>query len=68
MWAIDDDVVPVLAKVFYETLFEQGSASGWEKPTNVASALHKAVGAVRENLGDSEEALIRWVPFVHFGR
>jgi CHAT domain-containing protein len=67
MWAIADEDGPVIAKAFYEILFEEGSASNWEKHPDAAGALHKAIGALRKKLGDSEDALIRWVPFVHFG-
>jgi CHAT domain-containing protein len=69
MWAIADEDGPVIAKAFYETLFEEGLASNWEKPPDVAGALHKAISCLRKKLGDdSEDNLIRWVPFVHFGQ
>jgi CHAT domain-containing protein len=68
MWSIADDDGPVVAKVFYETLFQEGSESNWQKHPNVAGALHKSIDSLRDKLGDSEEALSRWVPFVHFGQ
>jgi CHAT domain-containing protein len=69
MWAIADEDGPVVAQAFYETLFEEKSKANWEEPSDVAGALHKAICRLREELGDdSEDNLIRWVPFVHFGR
>jgi CHAT domain-containing protein len=65
MWAIADADAPRVAEVFYETLFKEGSASGWNQPLDVAYALHQAIGRLREEVG--EEDFDRWVPFVHFG-
>jgi CHAT domain-containing protein len=69
MWAIADEDGPVVAKAFYEDMFEQGSKSNWEKHPDTAGVLHHAISRLREKLGDdSEDNLIRWVPFVHFGQ
>jgi len=69
MWSIKDRYGPVVAESFYKYLMEKGEAS--EKTQldtrSAAYALHSAIQGIRETLGDTEEGLLTWVPYVHFG-
>jgi len=69
MWSIKDRYGPVVAESFYKYLMEKGKASG--KPgidsSGAAHALHYAIQDIREMLGDTEQGLLTWVPYVHFG-
>jgi len=69
MWSIQDKYGPVVAEDFYKDLMEQGTPSG--KPgmdsANAASALHQAIQHIRQQVGDTEQGLLTWVPYVHFG-
>ena len=69
MWSIKDQYGPVIAESFYKDLMERGKTSG--KPgldsSSAAQALHHAIQNVRDKLGDSEQGLLTWVPYVHFG-
>jgi len=69
MWSIKDKYGPVVAESFYKDLMERGKTSG--KPglnsDGAAHALHHAIQGIRETLGDTEEGLLTWVPYVHFG-
>ena len=69
MWSIKDRYGPVVAEGFYKDLMERGKTSGEPRlDTNGAAyALHRAIQGIRETLGDSEQALLTWVPYVHFG-
>ena len=70
MWTIDDERAAEIAKDFYNNFLSygplpgklEGLMSAW-----AAYALRHASGRMRERLGDSEEALHAWVPYVHFG-
>lgn len=69
MWSIRDQYAPGVAKSFYEGLLRlttvgQGVVINGE---HAAEALHHAIRELRRELGDSEEALLTWVPYVHFG-
>ncbi|KDR72557.1 hypothetical protein GALMADRAFT_753547 [Galerina marginata CBS 339.88] len=71
MWAIGDSYGPKLAENFYRSLLSSGADE--EKGSDVLSsdgaarALHYATQQARTKLGDSNEAFLTWVPYVHFG-
>jgi len=69
MWSIKDEYGPVVAEGFYRYLMEKGTTSG--RPgidsVNAARALHQAIQAIRQQVGDMEQGLLTWVPYVHFG-
>jgi len=69
MWSIKDKYGPVVAEGFYKYLMESGKASGNQglDSSGAAHALHRAIQDVRETLGDTEQGLLTWVPYVHFG-
>ena len=71
MWSIKDKYGPDVAVDFYKNLLE-GTLSSEGKSQlldsgAVAVALHHAISKIRQMLGDTEEALLTWVPYVHFG-
>ncbi|KAF5329845.1 hypothetical protein D9611_013406 [Ephemerocybe angulata] len=69
MWSIPDAYAPMLAKEFYKRLVEAkdgGSTAGIDT-SRAAYALHCATEELRNYLGDSEGALLAWVPYVYFG-
>jgi len=69
MWSINDDYGPMVAESFYKYLVDKGPRPG--KPiidsANGAYALHRAVQSIREEVGDTEQGLLMWAPYVHFG-
>ena len=66
MWNISDMHGPDFATEFYKyLLMEKGSEE--LDSTQAAYALDHAVRKVRESLGDSNDAFLTWVPYVHFG-
>jgi len=69
MWSIQDQYGPVVAESFYNDLMERGKACGklGLDSSGSAHALHHAIQGIREILGDSEQGLLTWVPYVHFG-
>jgi len=69
MWSIKDKYGPMMAESFYRDLMESGKASGKQRldSSGAAHALHRAIQDVRETLGDTEQGLLTWVPYVHFG-
>jgi len=70
MWAINDEAAVGIAKDFYNNILSHGPESGkWEgrMSDKAAHALRQASERARERLGDSEDALHVWVPYVHFG-
>jgi len=69
MWSIKDRHGPVVAEGFYKYLMEKEMTSGESRPdsSNAAHALHHAIQGIREILGDSEQSLLTWIPYVHFG-
>ena len=70
MWAINDKHAVSIAKDFYSDILSHGPESGkWEgsMSASAAYALHHASECMRERLGDSEDALYAWVPYIHFG-
>ena len=69
MWSIKDRYGPVVAESFYKYLMERGKTSeqGRLDSSHAAHALHHAIQSIRETLGDTEQGLLTWVPYVHFG-
>jgi len=69
MWSIKDTYAPEVAGNFYEYLVEKGKNEGSMRleSANAAYALHHATQRLRRKLGDTEDALLIWVPYVHFG-
>jgi len=69
MWSINDNYGPMVAESFYKYLVDKGALLG--KPiidsANGAYALHRAVQSIREEVGDTEQSLLMWTPYVHFG-
>ncbi|KDR66746.1 hypothetical protein GALMADRAFT_80422 [Galerina marginata CBS 339.88] len=71
MWSIQDRYGPKIAEDFYEYLVrrraEDDTGSERLSGDRAARALHYATQQMRKTLGDSEESLLTWVPYVHFG-
>jgi len=69
MWSIKDQYGPVVAEGFYKQLMEKGMASGrlGVDSASAARALHHAIQSIRKQVGDTEQGLLTWVPYVHFG-
>ncbi|KAG9122711.1 hypothetical protein FRC07_000779 [Ceratobasidium sp. 392] len=61
MWSIHDSDAPLIAEKVYGSLLEGGVPDA----RKAATALHHAVGRLREVVGEKEYS--RWVPYVHFG-
>ncbi|CAE6499731.1 unnamed protein product [Rhizoctonia solani] len=61
MWAIRDQDAPLVADRVYARLIKDGVMDYKE----AASALHRAVGELRERVG--EKAFMQWAPFIHIG-
>ncbi|CAA7262049.1 unnamed protein product [Cyclocybe aegerita] len=69
MWSIKDKYGPEIAEAFYAHLLE-GDSEGGERRLDgfgAAHALDHATRKIRERIGDTEKALLTWVPYVHFG-
>ncbi|KAF6756102.1 TPR-like protein [Ephemerocybe angulata] len=70
MWAIRDQHAPAVATDFYQYLLDHrdpADGSGFYG-THSARALHHATQQLRIRLGnDSDESLLAWIPYVHFG-
>ena len=64
MWSIRDEHGPIIAEDFYSNLIQDSECLSGEY---AARALHHATQNLRKSLGDSESALLTWVPYVHFG-
>ena len=69
MWSIKDRYGPVVAETFYKELMERGKALGklGLYSSGAAHALHHAIQGIRKTLGDTEQGLLTWVPYVYFG-
>jgi len=69
MWSIKDKFGPVVAESFYQNLMERGKISGQPRVDgrHAAHALHHAIQDIRMTLSDTEQDLLTWVPYVHFG-
>jgi len=69
MWSIKDEYGPDVAEGFYKDLMERGTTSGQPgiDSANASRALHQSIQAIRQQVGDTEQGLLTWVPYVHFG-
>ena len=70
MWSIKDYYGPDIAEAFYQYLLDQTTEKGeglWLDSASAAHALDESTRRIREKLGDTEDALLTWVPYVHFG-
>jgi len=69
MWSIKDKYGPIVAESFYKYLMERGKTSGQAHfdSSDAARALHHAIQSIQQTIGDSEQGLLTWVPYVHFG-
>ncbi|KAF6743660.1 CHAT domain-containing protein [Ephemerocybe angulata] len=70
MWSIGDRYAPEIAKDFHQYLQSHrhpATGHGFDG-TDSAYALHHAIQQLRLRLnGDTETALLAWIPYVHFG-
>ncbi|KAJ2924194.1 hypothetical protein H1R20_g12897, partial [Candolleomyces eurysporus] len=69
MWAIADKHAPEVASDFYDYLLArrvEADGSGFDG-SDSAYALHHAIKQLRKRLNDSEQSLLTWIPYVHFG-
>ncbi|KAF6742668.1 CHAT domain-containing protein [Ephemerocybe angulata] len=69
MWSIGDKPAQEVATTFYDYLLthqNDPSAARFDG-TLSAVALHYATQQLRFSLDNSEDALLTWIPFVHFG-
>jgi len=70
MWSINDNYGPMVAESFYKYLVEKEETLPVSPQINGAGgayALHHAIQSIRERVGDTEDGLLMWVPYVHFG-
>ena len=69
MWSIKDKYGPLVAEGFYQYLMDKGSTPGKLEldVVNPARALHHSIQCIRQQVGDTEQGLLTWVPYVHFG-
>ncbi|KAF5338764.1 hypothetical protein D9611_013322 [Ephemerocybe angulata] len=69
MWSISDQHAQQLGSEFYEYLWsrEEESCDGSFDGVLSAHALHHATQRLRLRLDNSDQSLLTWVPFVHFG-
>ncbi|KAG8728708.1 hypothetical protein FRC11_010367, partial [Ceratobasidium sp. 423] len=61
MWSVKDDDAPFIADKVYGQLMKGGKVGNGE----AGKALHYAVAALREKVGEREFG--RWVPYIHIG-
>ena len=70
-WNINDHYAPEIAEDFYKNLIGPGGddkkGSKGLSSDGAAHALHYATQQIRKQLGDTEQSLLTWVPYVHFG-
>ncbi|KAF5311234.1 hypothetical protein D9611_013034 [Ephemerocybe angulata] len=70
MWSIGDRHAPDVAANFYQYLLDHrdlASGSGFDGAES-ANALHHAIQQLRLQLGDySDQSLLAWIPYVHYG-
>ena len=67
MWSIKDEYGPEVAASFYSYLLKRGNDKIQWDGTGAAYAIHHATQSLRKKLGDTDESLLTWVPYVHFG-
>ena len=69
-WSISDIYASEIAEGFYRHILDaqlEETAEWRLDSTRAAYALDHSIQQIREKLGDSEEGLLAWVPYVHFG-
>ena len=69
MWSIKDEYGPEVAESFYSYILKRGNEDDkiqWNG-ASAAHAIHHATQRLRKKLGDTDESLLTWVPYVHFG-
>ncbi|TEB19782.1 hypothetical protein FA13DRAFT_1820698 [Coprinellus micaceus] len=69
MWSIGDKTAQEISTSFYDWLFDHrdlGSGSRFDG-TLSAYALHHSIQKLRDDLGDTDDAILAWAPFVHWG-
>ena len=69
MWSIFDKHAPQIAEDFYQNLSIDSSSEEGARldVASAARALHIATQHLRITLGDSDGALLAWIPYVHYG-
>ena len=71
MWAIKDEYGAEVSKSFYEYLVAEKRDNNAGGPrldsSRAAYALHHAMQCLRKQTGDTEDGLLDWIPYVHFG-
>jgi len=70
MWSIKDQHAPDVATDFYTHLLKGTPCTKGKNQldsTGAAAALDHAISKIQQKLGDTEDALLTWVPYVHFG-
>jgi len=69
MWSIKDKYGPEVAESFYTDLRQQETASGQVRidSANASRSLYHAIQTIRQQVGDTGQGLLTWVPYVHFG-
>jgi CHAT domain-containing protein len=63
MWSIRDQHGPEIAETFYRVLLESGELNS----ACASHALRKSMQRFRKRYGDTEYALLTWIPYVHLG-
>ena len=63
-WSIKDSCAPKVAEAFYDYLM---TGHARLDSINAAYALHHAMQVIRKEVGDTEDGLLTWIPYVHFG-
>ncbi|KAF9009650.1 hypothetical protein BDQ17DRAFT_1348498 [Cyathus striatus] len=71
MWSISDIYAPQIAEEFYSYILQKEDESSTENSypdcTRAAAALHHAIGNFRHLIGDDEDSLLLWIPYIHVG-
>ncbi|KAF6759101.1 hypothetical protein DFP72DRAFT_148681 [Ephemerocybe angulata] len=69
MWSIDERPAYEVANDFYHYLWSHGESGsdGCCDGSHSAYALHHAIQQLKLRLDDSEQSLLTWVPYAHFG-
>ncbi|CAE6476578.1 hypothetical protein ACGC1H_003978 [Rhizoctonia solani] len=61
MWSINDNDAPLVAEHIYAEMLADGKPDS----TKAYRALHRALGILRDKVGES--AFVSWVPYIHIG-
>jgi CHAT domain-containing protein len=67
MWSIGDKSAPEVAESFYRHMLVSEGSNGGIGGDRAAVALYEAVKELRMKSDLSEDSLLKWVPYVHFG-